>query len=306
VSHYGCQFVGHGDDITSDSSGEDCYRFVKAAGRFKVFKRTPNISTTDLVGRMLLCTRSHFIRSLEDVLAGKEGDGGDAERKARGDSMFQRIRDYATDDLGFNPSVEVWSWTPATAGYFRADNNTVPNDPGSFKLMAAGKAPRPGQRIAYVDGGFDLFSSGHIEFLRRVAETEEELGKKNGWYEPAAREARLKESGEDYAPAFVIAGVHDDAVINHFKGVNYPIMNIFERGLCVLQCKVGHFGLHVLHEMLTYAVCSCNHLFCTICTYRSVLEERPAQFAISRLSWTNFIHAIYARPIRRCKGTWHL
>jgi ethanolamine-phosphate cytidylyltransferase len=187
---------------------------------------------------MLLCTRSHFIKSLEDVLEGKEGDGGEAERKARGDSMFQRIRDYATDELGLNPSVEVWSWTPTNAGYFRADSNTVPNDPGSFKLMAAGKAPRKGQRIAYVDGGFDLFSSGHIEFLRRVAETEEELGKKNGWYEPAAREARLKESGEDYAPAYVIAGVHDDAVINHFKGVNYPIMNIFERGLCALQCKV--------------------------------------------------------------------
>jgi ethanolamine-phosphate cytidylyltransferase len=32
--------------------------------------------------------------------------------------------------------------------------------------------------------------------------------------------------------------VHDDEVINHWKGVNYPIMNIYERGLCVLQCKV--------------------------------------------------------------------
>jgi ethanolamine-phosphate cytidylyltransferase len=31
--------------------------------------------------------------------------------------------------------------------------------------------------------------------------------------------------------------VHDDETINHWKGVNYPIMNIYERGLCVLQCK---------------------------------------------------------------------
>lgn len=188
---------------------------------------------------MLLCTKSHFIKSLEHVLDGTEGDGGDVERKARGDSMFQRIKDYATDEFGINPSSEVWSWTPTESGYFRANNNTVPSDAGSFKLMAAGKAPRKGQRIAYVDGGFDLFSSGHIEFLRQVVETEEELGRKNGWYEAAAIEARVKETGHDYAPAFIVAGVHDDAVINHFKGVNYPIMNIFERGLCVLQCKVS-------------------------------------------------------------------
>ena len=33
ISHYGCKYVTHGDDITSDAGGEDCYRFVKRAGR---------------------------------------------------------------------------------------------------------------------------------------------------------------------------------------------------------------------------------------------------------------------------------
>lgn len=37
-----------------------------------------------------------------------------------------------------------------------------------------------------------------------------------------------------------MAGVHNDEVINHWKGLNYPIMNIFERGLCVLQCRYIH------------------------------------------------------------------
>ena len=80
ITHYGCQYVVHGDDITSDSDGKDCYRYVKAAGRFKVVKRTPGISTTDLVGRMLLCTKSHFIQSLQKRLSGDEGPGGEAER----------------------------------------------------------------------------------------------------------------------------------------------------------------------------------------------------------------------------------
>src|SRR4051812_36554327 len=110
ISHYGCQFVVHGDDITTDSNGEDCYRFVKAAGRFLIVKRSPGISTTDLVGRMLLCTKGHFIKSLTDMLEGKEGPGSDEERTATAQSMLQRIKDYATDETGLAPGPEVWTW----------------------------------------------------------------------------------------------------------------------------------------------------------------------------------------------------
>jgi ethanolamine-phosphate cytidylyltransferase len=208
ISHYGCQYVVHGDDITSDSNGEDCYRFVKAAGRFRVVKRTPGISTTDLVGRMLLYSKMHFIRSLTDVLGGKEGSGTDDERVATGAAMLQRIREYATDETGLNSGPEIWTWSGASS----AKTNDGESEPGRFKKMIPGIGPSPGQRVVYVDGGFDLFSSGHIEFLRQVYRRE------NG-------------------SAYIVAGVHDDIVINHWKGLNYPIMNIFERGLCVLQCK---------------------------------------------------------------------
>ncbi|KAK4121384.1 Nucleotidylyl transferase [Parathielavia appendiculata] len=220
ISHFGCKYVVHGDDITSDSSGEDCYRFVKAANRFKVVKRTPSISTTDLVGRMLLCTKGHFIRSLERTLAGEEGPGTEEERKANGKAMLERIRLYATDETAKKPGADVWFWG-AQAG---------------FKELFRGVGPKPGQRVVYVDGGFDLFSSGHIQFLRLVTEAEEELARKDGWYSEQAVNER-KGKGADYGPVFVVAGVHDDDVINKWKGVNYPIMNIFERGLCVLQCR---------------------------------------------------------------------
>jgi ethanolamine-phosphate cytidylyltransferase len=208
ISRYGCQYVVHGDDITSDSNGEDCYRFVKAAGRFLVVKRTPGISTTDLVGRMLLCTRTHFIKSLTDVLEGREGSGTDEERVMTGSAMVRRIGDYATDESGLKPGPEVWTWLGSSS----AKIDEGKDEKGLFQKMVPGIGPAPGQRIVYVDGGFDLFSSGHIEFLRQVNQ---------------------KENGE----AFTVAGVHDDNVINHWKGLNYPIMNIYERGLCVLQCK---------------------------------------------------------------------
>lgn len=235
VSHYGCRYVVHGDDITSDSNGDDCYRFVKAAGRFRVVKRTPGISTTDLVGRMLLCTKGHFVKNVKDTLLGLEGSGNPDERKQSADGLMQRIRDYATDESGLQPGPQVWIWTGSSSAKL---DNTV-QESGSFEELVSGKQVKPGQRVVYVDGGFDLFSSGHIEFLRLVLAQEESEGHKRGWYTPEQKDKRIKDHGEDYGPAFVVAGIHDDDVINHWKGLNYPIMNIFERGLCVLQCRVS-------------------------------------------------------------------
>ncbi|KAJ9606562.1 choline phosphate cytidylyltransferase [Cladophialophora chaetospira] len=212
ISHYGCWYVAHGDDITSDAGGEDCYRFVKAAERFLVFKRTPGISTTDLVGRMLLYTKTHFIRSLADALQGKTDGLPDQQKIAEGAEMLERFKEYATDETASQPGSEVWTWaadSPIKLGKELATGS------GKFEKLVAGEGPKPGQRIVYVDGGFDLFSSGHIEFLKRVSQAEKDQ-------------------------AYVVAGVHDDAVINHWKGLNYPIMNIFERGLCVLQCRYVH------------------------------------------------------------------
>lgn len=223
----------HGDDITSDSNGEDCYRFVKEAGRFKVVKRTPGISTTDLVGRMLLCTKTHFIKDLDAVLDGREG-GGSQEEKARvGAEMKERITEYATDASGNSPLVDVWTWHSDKISSERRQSSATKQAPvhnsseeqGTFVKKVEGKQPQPGQRVIYVDGGFDLFSSGHIEFLRKVIESEEAEAKQKGWNKP-------------YSPVYLVAGVHNDETINYWKGVNYPIMNIFERGLCVLQCKV--------------------------------------------------------------------
>lgn len=182
---------------------------------------------------MLLCTRTHFIKSLTKLLAGEEGHGTVEERKVAGKDMTERMKFYATDKTGLSPGSSVWFWTAS----IEARETDTEEEKGVFSSLCQGSQPKPGQRVVYVDGGFDLFSSGHIEFLRQVIKAEEKLGQEQGWYSKEAVEER-RGKGDDYGPAFVIAGVHDDEVINHWKGVNYPIMNIYERGLCVLQCKV--------------------------------------------------------------------
>src|SRR5947209_7376653 len=59
LDKYNCDFCVHGDDISTCADGTDCYKDAKAAGRYKEYQRTQGISTTELVGRMLLMTRDH-------------------------------------------------------------------------------------------------------------------------------------------------------------------------------------------------------------------------------------------------------
>lgn len=291
ITHYGCRYVVHGDDITSDSSGEDCYRFVKEAGRFKVVKRTPSISTTDLVGRMLLCTRTHFVKSLRRTLSGEDGHGSASERQAEGAVMTERMRLYATDETAKAPGASVWFWE-GVGVEAKQDHDGI-DEKGNFVKLFEGPGPKPGQRVVYVDGGFDLFSSGHIEFLRLVVEEEKKLAAEKGWDKP-------------YSPVHVVAGVHDDEVINHWKGVNYPIMNIYERGLCVLQCKVSHSPANPCRDVSNKSVRQRCHLRRPFHPNKSLPNLVAMGHARRRLPRPNLVHATHLRPLHRAKGAWHL
>jgi ethanolamine-phosphate cytidylyltransferase len=59
LDKHDCDFCVHGDDITLTAEGIDTYHIVKTNNRYKEVKRTQGVSTTDLVGRMLLLTKTH-------------------------------------------------------------------------------------------------------------------------------------------------------------------------------------------------------------------------------------------------------
>ncbi|KAJ2160864.1 choline phosphate cytidylyltransferase [Coemansia sp. RSA 552] len=180
LDEYDIDFVVHGDDITTAADGSDCYQAVKDAGRYRECKRTVGISTTELVGRMLLLTRDHHIR------------GSRAAGRAQG------VDTTAMADFSQGPTAG-----PALgiAHYLSTTRKIV--------QFSSGREARPTDRVVYVDGAFDLFHTGHIEFLRRARE----LG--------------------DY----LLVGVHDDQTVNAVKGGNFPVMNLQERVLGVLQCR---------------------------------------------------------------------
>ena len=45
--------------IVTHTDGTDAYENAKKIGRFKLIKRTEGVSSTDIVGRMLMCTRNN-------------------------------------------------------------------------------------------------------------------------------------------------------------------------------------------------------------------------------------------------------
>jgi len=64
LDRYNCDFGVHGDDLViRKDTGVDANHEARVAGRLKIVKRTEGISTTDLVGKMLLMTQNVLTES---------------------------------------------------------------------------------------------------------------------------------------------------------------------------------------------------------------------------------------------------
>lgn len=137
LERHKCSFCVHGNDITLTADGQDTYAEVKSCNRYRECQRTPGVSTTDLVGRMLLLTRSHHTN---------DNELEDFEHK-------EKTKSLSTDNQGESPWTRVSRFLPSTQTIIE---------------FADGRPAGPNDKIIYVCGAFDLFHIGHLCFLEEA------------------------------------------------------------------------------------------------------------------------------------------
>ncbi|URD84370.1 Cytidylyltransferase [Musa troglodytarum] len=133
-TEYNIDYIIHGDDPCLLPDGTDAYALAKKAGRYKQIKRTEGVSSTDIVGRMLLCVRE---RSL-----------GGSHNHASLQRQFSHGHSQKVNDVGFGTGTRISHFLPTSRRIVQFSN---------------GKGPGPNARIVYIDGAFDLFHAGHVE-----------------------------------------------------------------------------------------------------------------------------------------------
>lgn len=240
VTEYNIDYIVHGDDPCITADGKDAYAYAKSIGKYKQVKRTEGVSTTDIVGRMLLMNREHHVSDHHSHSGDKAAVGGAGDSSATPPSSGLTSGSVVRNRTGSLRSLRSSSITSlasltdhhshegegegeggehkeeATAARSATPPPTVPVVHSKFlptarRIMqfADGKVPKPEDKVVYMCGSFDLFNAGHIEALR---------------------EARKR--GD-----FLLVGIHDDATVNKLRGHGLPILNLYERTLSLLSCK---------------------------------------------------------------------
>ena len=131
-------YIVHDDDPCTLPDGTDAYDAPKKAGKFKMIKRTEGVSTTDIVGRMLV--------------AGAR-DGGDGGGGKGGKGSIGRIGGGGGGSVR-EGGVAHFCTTSRRVMQFSDGGGAAPPPAGT------------GTRVVYVHGAFDMFHSGHVHLLR--------------------------------------------------------------------------------------------------------------------------------------------
>lgn len=202
IEKYKIDYVVHGDDPCI-VNGKDVYQDAKDRGIYREIPRTTGVSTTDIVGRMLVLSRDHHYRSRPSPMMGSlvSKNRSTLEKKTPGKGI-------SSEQIGDNLTSKPDSITPVY-DYVGARSKFLTTGRMIRIFSQQCKEPKPDDKIVYIDGAWDMFHVGHIETLK------------------AARAL-----GD-----FLIVGIHNDDTVNAHRGSNYPIMNLNERVLSVLGCR---------------------------------------------------------------------
>merc|ERR550534_3127999 len=109
LDKHDCDFCVHGDDITMTADGTDTYHLVKIAKRYKECKRTQGVSTTNLVGRMLMLSKEHMQRGDQEYMVDRRSS-----------------TDMSSDSTARSPWTGLSQFLPTTQKLLEFSNNEGP------------------------------------------------------------------------------------------------------------------------------------------------------------------------------------
>ncbi|CAB1114055.1 unnamed protein product [Ectocarpus sp. CCAP 1310/34] len=216
IDKYRIDFVVHGDDPCI-VDGKDVYEAAKARGKYRSIPRTEGVSTTDIVGRMLLQSRSHHsLRGGEQEIPrlasfNRRREPTQVRSKFLTTSWMLRLFSAGVQAPPKGARVVYIDGETATIAFICETccvvrvitaSNSIRNPLAPLKDHSS--AGIPSRRL----GAWDMFHAGHVAILKQA-----------------------RDFGD-----YLIAGVHSDEVVNAQRGLNMPIMNLNERVLSVLGC----------------------------------------------------------------------
>jgi ethanolamine-phosphate cytidylyltransferase len=142
--------LAHGDDIAIGADGKDAYLEMRQLDKLLIVKRTEGISTTDIVGRLLLMSKEHLYNNESDIEK--------RERKLSGEhgipaSQINEKNLKSTED---KPRMQH-------------KNVKLYNTTKRIRQFCSNREAKPTDKVVYVCGSFDLLHKGHCEFLEKAA-----------------------------------------------------------------------------------------------------------------------------------------
>jgi len=145
IDTYKIDFVVHGDDPCIGPDGKDVYGHVKARGMYRSIPRTEGVSTTEIVGRMLLMSTHHHM-----------GNPGVYPGQAREEGQHGERVSSSQSELSSK-------FGPYRASRFLTTSRML--------RLFSQPSPRPinsKTKVVYIHGGFDMFHAGHASVLKEA------------------------------------------------------------------------------------------------------------------------------------------
>lgn len=256
-------YVIHGDDPCLMPDGSDAYAYAKEAGRFRMIKRTEGVSTTDIVGRMLMCSRvnSRFSEAQAELArqfsaaaaaaaaAGNSSNGessrpssagiDDASESAYSDASSEAAPSGFGDASGADTGADASAAEDAGEGEDTLGPLPTMSPPPRASTLAprkaagAGAPPAPvrvshfmptSRRIVQFSSGRSPPPGGMVVYIDGAFDL---------FHVGHVQILRAARAAGD----FLLVGIHTDEEVTARRGPHLPIMGLHERALSVLACR---------------------------------------------------------------------